>query len=152
MSRWKISMHVCGDLLTNEEKISYTLTNPIPQRIHHWPLKRKNGVLLFYSDWFLMSNLLLGCKRQLLHKKYTHFVYDFWTMFSQKKISPISLPPENRWFWEPHSCTLQPSSGLLLPWRRSQSHSPERPKHRKTNTLVRLLPKIPKLILSITKC
>ncbi len=74
--------------------------------------EKENGVVFFDSDWFLMSNLLLGCKRQLLHKKYTHVVYDFWTMFSQKKISPIHCRQKTDGFESRAHTLCNPPLGL----------------------------------------
>lgn len=112
MSRWKISMHLCGDLLTNEEKISHTLTNPILQRIHHWPLKRKRMVLYFWFGLVFNVQSTIGLKRQLLHKKYTHVVYDFWTMFSQKKISSIHCRQKTDGFESRAHTLCNPPLGL----------------------------------------
>ncbi len=59
-----------------------------------------------------MSNLLLGSERQLLQNKYTHVVYDIWTMFSQKKISPIHCRQKTDGF-ESHAHALyNPPVGL----------------------------------------
>lgn len=104
MSRWKIFQHLCSDCLTYEEKISHTLTHPIPQRIHNWPLKKERTMCNFFSDCFLCQTYYWAVNISL-QKKYAHIVYDFWTMFSQMKISPIHCRQQTDGF-ESHFHTL----------------------------------------------